>query len=195
MAFCVYIICRVERIFGCPGVGGRSRHLFDVNRVLWAQFYAESHSRLLPDKPASHRVQNRPRDPGWPGFSNPRQLWSKKAFSILATPDTAALSGERLPHPSARLAFPSIFTGKHRHVTATAARYGGNLDLRAIYIASLSLDSGFDTVIYSVVDIHISEYSTRQCSGCQTNYQETLLCVLDFICCFKWIFLLYFLNY
>lgn len=70
VAFCVYIICRVKRNLGCPGVGG----LFDVNRVLWAQFYAESHSRLLPDKPASHRVQNRPHDPGRPGYSNPRHL-------------------------------------------------------------------------------------------------------------------------
>lgn len=51
-----YLLCRVKRILNSPGRGGRGRHLFDVNTVLWAQFYAESHPCPLLDKPAKSAI-------------------------------------------------------------------------------------------------------------------------------------------
>lgn len=60
----------------------------------------------------------------------------------------------RLPHSSARLAFPSTFPGKGRHVRAETARYGEKLQLIVVFMASLSLNAGFDAIIYLVVDVY-----------------------------------------
>lgn len=133
-----YLLCRVKRILNSPGRGGRGRHLFDVNTVLWAQFYAESHSCPLPDKPAKSAIW-------W--------TWIFKLLTAVIPETVQYLSNTGYGSFFRRTtsAFPSIFTGKHRHVRTKAARYGERLDLISIYIASLSLDTGFDAVIYSVV--------------------------------------------
>lgn len=134
----------------CPRRGGASARLFDVTGQLWAQFWGQSRSCLFTRQtwfPQGANSATR----SWPTWIFEPLPDVERPSGILATPDTAAFSGERLPPSSARLALPSTLTAKRRHVTAKVARYGK----KSFTKVSMSPDSGFDAVNYSVVDILI----------------------------------------
>lgn len=143
VAFCWHLIFFAEwRESEVVRVGKDAAGLSNVTAALWAQFGE-------PLASVSERVRY-PSNAGY--YSSFRRT--------------------RLPHPSARLVFPSTFPGKRRHVGAKTARYGGKVQKTAVFMPSLSLHSCFDAVNL-VVDIYKWLLHTTMLSE---EPQGTLLC-------------------